>query len=233
MKNQHKNSISEVQIQFADVLKEMKTSICIFFLFLSSWGWGQTMIIFRDFQIIEGGDTINRLIDNKREGNWITYPKPNYFACHGPTRYTIPYMTSIGDYHQDKKTGLWVYYDKEGHVVEVITYLQGLKQGASLSFFANGNVKSKRIWKNGILIEQFAYHKKGVRHFHSVHNGDTIEKFELYYKNGSIKYQGYHVQNWLIQSLEKFDLAGNSNISLHHEYAPLLLKNDLDFLLDN
>lgn len=73
------------------------------------------------FEVLENGDTINKLDQNKvKHGKWLHYTEG---------KYSDPSMYEYGNYDSDKRTGKWMVYDKEGRTTAEENYKNGLKNG--------------------------------------------------------------------------------------------------------
>jgi len=60
-------------------------------------------------------------------------------------------------YYGSKQNGEWKFYNENGKLVEVGTYLNGRKDGKWIDYYANGQQKKEQVWKQGKLMEVTAY----------------------------------------------------------------------------
>uniref|UniRef100_A0A6C0E9G1 Uncharacterized protein n=1 Tax=viral metagenome TaxID=1070528 RepID=A0A6C0E9G1_9ZZZZ len=74
------------------------------------------------------------------------------------------YITCEEDFRNNKRTGVFRKFDKDGLLIEEITYKNGLKNGECLTFHSNGNVKTRETYVNNKLDESlssYEYHENG------------------------------------------------------------------------
>lgn len=130
-----------------------------------------------------------------------------------------------GAYENDKKSGLWISYDKNGDIKEEIGYLQGQYHGASKRYekgsiyesceYVNGKRHGKRLYYRGTppkmrLVEEEHYIDGKLNGTLKRFNERDVLHFEAEYKDGDkIKSKEYHPTTGLIM-LETLYRDGSS-----------------------
>ena len=128
-------------------------------------------------------DTIN-LVDeeNRKQGYWIEY-------CNG---------TKIreGNYIDNKKSGIWKNYRKDGSLSYTIQFMNGQPNGEMCSFYANGKLLERGTWViDHWEGEYYSYHENGnlSGHFFFNQHGNRTGHQKYYHENGQVMISG----NWL------------------------------------
>jgi antitoxin component YwqK of YwqJK toxin-antitoxin module len=127
----------------------MRTLIVFLFTF-PLLGWSQN-------------DTINRLDENgRKQGCWI------YFGKDRPeSGYPAEGKIEEGNYLNDRKTGVWTKYHKDGVTVKIRgEYKNNRPHGWYETFYANGQLRRKgcfSIYKRDTLIcDEYWYYESGI-----------------------------------------------------------------------
>jgi hypothetical protein len=146
--------------------------ICILFL-VAKFSNAQT------FEVFEG-DTINQtLLNGKKQGFW------RYFWTNGDLKYEVYYDNG-------EKEGLEIkYFDEQDCIEFSNTYLKGVLNGPSVSFFPNCSTKTEEIYQggqkngyernfdqNGILLTEGQFAK-----------GELVGSYAHFDKKGTVTYE--------------------------------------------
>ena len=146
--------------------------ICILFL-VAKFSNAQT------FEVFEG-DTINQtLLNGKKQGFW------RYFWPNGDLKYEVYYDNG-------EKEGLEIkYFDEQDCIEFSNTYLKGVLNGPSVSFFPNCSTKTEEIYQggqkngyernfdqNGILLTEGQFAK-----------GELVGSYAHFDKKGTVTYE--------------------------------------------
>lgn len=238
----------------------MKGIIKIMLLTFPLLGFGQMNIKVKHNYVLLGKDTINRKVDNLKEGNWIYYKSgtSSYTRFHdGSCVYqkTMGNITSKGNYRNSKRVGKWEYYYYNGALKRTENYtIDGIKHLLSFEYLMNGKIKSESKWNNGKLEEQTVYFQNGKVKSQSFWDNTILEKqkafypnsqlkfnsnsfkggqkkFEIFHESGIVKYKGTVTKDWEIKKLEAFDDEGNKIIIRKITFGELLVNEGLTNLL--
>ena len=85
-------------------------------------------------------------------------------------------------------------YDEEGRLIKVYNEINGKIEGAYKEYYASGNLKVIKNFKNGFVRDtSFFYHDKSNEHIAAivVFLDGNINKKTSYYLNGKIKDEGF------------------------------------------
>ncbi|HET6228104.1 MAG TPA: TonB family protein [Bacteroidia bacterium] len=91
-----------------------------------------------------------------------------------------------GNYSNNKKTGVWNYYDYNGKLNFSGVFENDLKQGL-WTYYYKRNLTSKVYYNNGILDSVFGYHENGLLAYETRFTADSTGYGKSYYKNGQLK----------------------------------------------
>jgi len=129
-----------------------------------------------------GGDSINKMIGNKREGKWIIYGKDQKSP-----KFSANQKVEEGDYVSGRRSGLWVKYYPNGNKKSEIVYERGRPNGKFKLYYENGNVEEEGEWKNRLYSGAFKrYYEDGTLEQEKTfdENGKAKGKVTYYYANG-------------------------------------------------
>lgn len=169
----------------------------------------KTVWIYNDYKVL-GNDTINRTVNNVKEGNWLNYEVTfNSIACFTSTncyhQEAIRFIYSQGEFSKGIKIGEWSFYYPSGELNRKEFYSEeGEKVGNFTAYYRNGNVKCKHSWQNNELETQIVYFENGATKYEAKFEGKTIETFKIYYITGELKYLGSNIRDWKIENLRFF-----------------------------
>jgi hypothetical protein len=98
-------------------------------------------------------------------------------------------IESKGLVSNQKKTGVWFFYDEEGNITLKETYVNDVQNGNFSSYYKNGKVFKKGILKNdlvqGLCLE---YYESGALQFKNNYIEDELNGLsQEYYENGKLK----------------------------------------------
>lgn len=99
-------------------------------------------------------------------------------------------LTEEGSYNNNRKSGLWIEYYKDGFVKSKINFIDGRPDGKYIIFYNNGIVKEEGIWKkNQNSGKRITYYESGK--VKSIFDNSKIGiegiKQTEYFENGNIK----------------------------------------------
>lgn len=114
-------------------------------------------------------------------------------ACsiaHGPVKWYHPtrFPSSIGQYANGKKEGVWLGYDEEGHRTDSSNYSNGHRTGISYHWHSNGMLRdSLNFDGNGNGVE-VSWYNDGLLATAGRWKGDTIKtgRWQYFHKNGTV-----------------------------------------------
>jgi antitoxin component YwqK of YwqJK toxin-antitoxin module len=100
------------------------------------------------------------VLNDKRNGPWVNLRKDGqwnirtykYDMLEGPTiEYNIDSTGNffvIGQYENDKESGLWKWYDNDTILYQAIMYGNGFYNGEFMDYYKNGKISVKGVYKN-------------------------------------------------------------------------------------
>ena len=145
----------------------------MFFSFFCSVFYSQTN---------NGGDSINKVVSNKREGKWVIYGKDQ-----SNSKFSASQKVEEGIYESGRRTGLWIKYYPNGNKKSEIFYKKGRPNGKFKLYYENGNVEEEGEWKNRLYSGSFKrYYEDGTLEQEKTfdENGKAKGKVTYYYANG-------------------------------------------------
>ena len=139
--------------------------------------------------VLYNNDTINYTDANSlKQGYWIYFGKDKRIPG-----YKEDQIVEEGNYVDNRKTGLWKKYFKNGKLQNEITYKNNRPNGHAKIYYDNGNLKEEGLWKgnkwvgnykfyheNGSIYQSFAFNTRGKR------EGTQ----EYYYDSGQLMIEG-------------------------------------------
>jgi TonB family protein len=91
-----------------------------------------------------------------------------------------------GTYTNNKKTGVWNYYDYNGQLNFSGAFEDDIKQGL-WKYYYKGNLTSKIYYSKGNLDSIFGYHENSLLAYETKFNADSTGYVKSYHKNGQLK----------------------------------------------
>ncbi len=88
---------------------------------------------------------------------------------------------------QNKETGLWTEYYRNGNIASTCSYESGKKHGDEIFYSWDGRKTMKTIWKNGIITEAIIYNPDGTENEKTVPSNKRIT-LDYYFMDGNISY---------------------------------------------
>lgn len=210
----------------------MKIFLKILLLTIPFFSFGQIKLsIHPGFEII-GKDTVNRTIDQQKQGTWVYYIEGlQHISCFTSNSYygkTIDYIKSKGTYSNGNKVGTWNLFYKSKELKQQYVYNNaGQKDGTSIEYFLNGKVKSKQVWEKDILIAQTVFFENGHKKIESKSVGGQIRSFVIYYTSGNPKFQGELFPSMKIKKLIKLETNGTTHKLEHKQFGSLMVEEGL------
>ncbi|MCX6281200.1 MAG: hypothetical protein NTU51_04500 [Bacteroidetes bacterium] len=122
----------------------------------------------------------------------------SYLSDQGKTARTISYSyngrkIAEGNYRSEKKDSTWRYYsDQDGVLLSEETYIQGVKEGVSRTFYPNGNIAEILHYREGLKEGEWIQNfEDGKLKFKGGYAGDEKEgAFTGYFPGGRINMSG-------------------------------------------
>ncbi len=211
----------------------MKSILKVIFLLAPLISFGQMRLsVYPNFEIL-GKDTINRNIDNQKQGKWIYYKKGiESFSCFTPsTAYhskTVDHIISKGNYLNGHKVGIWNIFYRNRKIKQTDHYNKvGQRDGISIKYFPSGKIRSKQHWTNDTLVSQLVFFENGHKNFESILKKGKIFSFDIFYKSGKIKFSGIMRTDWKIKELSKFEESGAVKKIQFKQFSRLMMEEDL------
>ncbi len=202
------------------------------FLFIPLISFGQIKLsVYPDFEIL-GKDTINRIIDHQKQGEWVYYLEGlEHISCFISNFYhgkTADHIKSKGNYLNGNKVGLWEMFFKNKDLKQTVFYnREGEKDGTSIEYFPNGKIKSEQVWKKDNLISQIVFFENGHKKFESEYSEGQINFFIVYYNSGKPKFQGELFPSMKIKELMKSDENGKTTRIKAKRFGNLMVEEGL------
>lgn len=102
------------------------------------------------------------------------------------------YDGTLDNYVNGKKEGKSITYSENGNIERESNYVNGRKEGKTIFYYENGNIKSESNYLNNELEGQsITYYENGSIKYESNYvNGKTEGKSITYYENGNIETEG-------------------------------------------
>lgn len=136
-------------------------------------------------------DTINRTDENNmKQGHWVFTNKTKKLPGYSDNQ-----VVEEGDFHDDRKSGKWIFYFNNDKVKHILTYTNNRPNGYAVFYYSNGNKREEGTWKNDRWIGDYKYYYENgnVRNDwkYSV-NGRRTGVQKYYHENGQLMIEG----NW-------------------------------------
>lgn len=153
-------------------------------------------------------DTINQKdLDGKRQGYWIFYGKDRPEAGYPDTG-----KIEEGRYVDNRKTGLWIKYHKDGITPRLKgEYINNRPNGHYNKFYDTGILQEEgHFYRGKYKGELIRYHRNGNMRFISTYDdaGRQIGDSYYFYENGCK------------EALYRYDTAGVCTMSIHYYAEP-------------
>ncbi len=143
--------------------------------------YGQFLYLYPDGKI----KTESQMSENGKIASTLTY-------------YPNGKKMAEGIYVEEKKHGLWKFFNEaEGSLISEETYVMGVKNGISKTYFPDGGIAEILTWENGV--------KSGL--------------WEQYYSDGHIKFRGIYLNNEKHGDLTAFYLSGRVMFTGKYEHG--------------
>ena len=205
----------------------MKTILTLLLILLSGSLYAQRVSVYDDFKIL-GNDTINRIVDGKKEDKWLHYASGgSAIHCFGDRKCSsqrfINYRISEGMYKNDKRIGLWKWYASPESFERIAFYdNNGLLHNEDTSYFRDKTIKSVALWRHGFLLKREFFYPDGTLHFIEKNDKDGTRIFKIFYPEGTLKLLGT-LENQEISTLKAFGKNGKEVPFKKYPYKILLI----------
>jgi antitoxin component YwqK of YwqJK toxin-antitoxin module len=147
----------------------------------------------------------------------------------------LPKFISI--YRHDTLIKTIAYYEN-GSLYHVMEMLGNIQCGWSTTYYSNGQIKTKRFYKEGIALEDFeAYYENGNLHYKAIYDEPTkTQNYCQYYENGQKEFCWVKLNEILVDdTFEMFYPSGqlkSRHISLKNKmYALIIRYNEQGFII--
>ena len=191
----------------------MKTTLTILISFLTIGVYSQTICESDNYIHFWHGDTINRVIDNKKQGPWIYYDQTikcnDCDECFGGTAIISYKIVSKGQYQNDKRVGNWHFYYDDLSTKRFVKYQDGQLDSIETSYDLSSKVISKTNWKHGEKDSLIVYYDGGIIKYRSYYDRNKLAHFWIYYPNGNLKYEACQISGLKAGKLYYYDENGN------------------------
>ncbi|NLO37823.1 MAG: hypothetical protein GX112_15930, partial [Clostridiaceae bacterium] len=84
------------------------------------------------------------------------------FAYYDETRQGQGYLRATGQYDQDRRHGLWTFYQENSQVTLTVTYYQGILDGPAVAYDELGQIRAKGSFSQGSASEYWEKFTNGV-----------------------------------------------------------------------
>lgn len=139
------------------------------------------------FEIHEG-DTVNKVVDGRRQGYWIFKADP----LTNP-EFKEGAIMEEGKFEGSRKEGVWKTYYPNGKLKSEITYERSRPKGPYTLYYENGNIEEQGDWERTKNTGDFKrYHANGnqSQDFHFTESGKRSGEQKYYYENGNLRLVG-------------------------------------------
>jgi antitoxin component YwqK of YwqJK toxin-antitoxin module len=137
---------------------------------------------------IQDGDTINKVVNGRRAGQWYIKAAPNH-----KEGYKTGDLVEEGTYVNGRKSGLWKKYYPNGRLESEINYENSRPTGPYTLYYENGKVEEKGNWQRNKNTGDFKrYHPNGklAQDFQFTSSGKRTGEQKYYYENGQLRLTG-------------------------------------------
>ena len=178
------------------LMSYLKKAILVFpFFGLFLQAYSQTFEIYKS-------DTINQTTDgNAKTGRWIS------FYTDSPGQ-----IEREGFYENNRKTGIWKAYYKNGKLKSEITYVNNQPDGYAKLYYDNGKLSEEGFWKGTKWVGQYKYyHENGntAYEWSFNENGKRTGVQKYYHENGKLRIQGEWIDGKENGVISEYDTNGN------------------------
>lgn len=155
----------------------------------------------RDFDILDG-DTVNKVVNGRRVGQWYIKAGPNHNEG-----YKTGSLVEEGVYVNGRKTGLWKKYYPGGSLKSKINYVNSRPTGPYTLYYKNGKVEEKGNWERTKNTGNFKrYHPNGTlaQDFQFTNSGKRTGEQKYYYDNGQLRLVGSWKEGMEIGEMKEY-----------------------------
>jgi len=135
----------------------------------------------KDFYITGELRATGTYVDNQKSGTW-TY----YFRSGG--------VEQKGRFDRDRYQGIWNWYYPNGNIWREESYFNGREDGMFVEYDQEGNILAKGDYINGEREGEWVYQVGDHEERGSYVIGLREGTWRYYYKDGTLKYEGYYTQ---------------------------------------
>lgn len=208
----------------------MKTilTLLLFFTSLGLYAQLPSVCVYDGFEVL-GNDTINRVIDDKKEGKWLHYVSGgSAISCFGEGNYCsrkhfITYRISEGIYKNNKRIGLWKWYVSPESFERIAFYdNNGMLHNEDTKYFHDKTRHSIAFWRHGFLLKRETFYQDGTLNFIETNDTSGTRIFKVFYPEGTLKLLGT-LENQEIKTLKAFGKNGKEVPFKKYAYQILLI----------
>jgi antitoxin component YwqK of YwqJK toxin-antitoxin module len=169
--------------------------LLLIFVFPQIVGLGQTYELYK-------GDTVNKTtVDGKKVGRWVSFFENNKTT-----------IEKDGFYDNNRKSGVWKTYYKNGNIKSEITYVNNKADGYAKIYYENGKISEEGNWKGTKWVGKYLYyHDNGNKAYEWSFNeeGKRTGEQKYYHENGKLQIKGEWVDGKENGIISEYDSGGN------------------------
>ncbi len=133
-----------------------------------------------------------------------------------------------GIYINQKKQGLWRFYDRKGVLASEATYVDGVKNGPYKVYYLDGTLSRETYFvdgkENGYRTEYYANGKK--RFEGTIKDGQPDGYVKYYYENGKVELEGNYRHLVRDGIWKYYDEKGKLKREIHYDLGRIIKKKE-------
>ena len=118
-----------------------------------------------------------------------------------------------GEYKNNKRTGEWIVYHKNGQINNISTFNDGKKEIPEISYFENGDIR-RTIKKEGDIYVEREYYESGGLYFERAHKSGYYKEYR---EDGTLNVEANYRDYQLYGKWKSYDGDGKLNWSVSYE----------------
>ncbi len=117
-------------------------------------------------------------------------------------------ISKSGEYKDSKRNGVWKEFNIDGHLISEIYYLNGEKEGESISYYENGNKKEKSNFKRDRLHgKKIEWNENGDIERETIYKDNVLVTY-IQFENGKLSFEGEMIEGKLDGPFKSFYESG-------------------------
>lgn len=197
---------------------------------------GQVICPCDSFDYYWGGDTINLIVNDQRQGLWVDYDQIIAFIdgieCRGGKAISNYTIKSKGNYLDNKRDGNWTFYHTDTIISRYAKYDNGKLDSVDTSYDFKGIIVSQIFWDSGAKDSVIVYYSDRSIRYKGYYDSGRFTDFVIYYPGGDIKLKANGLVNTNPTSIEYFDDNGNGLKLRNNDFTMIMLTDDLLKFID-